>query len=75
MAGTDNKKAVLAYLLDNCNLKNKSNSLDRLYELVTDEYEEASNEVREAYRQLTAHEYWEVIRKLAVEGKKQSVEG
>ncbi len=75
MAGTDNKKAVLAYLLDNCNLKNKSNSLDGLYELVTDEYEDASNEVRKAYQKLTTYDYWEVIRKLAIEGKKQSAEG
>jgi L-rhamnose isomerase len=64
-------KIVLDYLIETTNFEEKESFVDRLTELA-ESYESIPEKVHEAYQTLTEYEMWEIIRKLAVEGKRRS---
>ncbi|ELK39060.1 hypothetical protein RI662_10635 [Brevibacillus agri] len=64
-------KVVLEYLLEESNLNCKASFVERIGE-ITESYETVPEEVADAYEQLTVNEFWEIIRKIAVEGKRRT---
>ncbi|MCY9738127.1 hypothetical protein M5X17_31030 [Paenibacillus alvei] len=63
-------KIVIDHLLKNTNFTDKYSFHDSLMELA-EAFESIPENVYEAYEKLTEYEMWEIVRKLAVEGKKR----
>lgn len=64
-------EVVKKFLFENTNFKDKASFHDRIMELA-EAFETIPEDVYEAYEELTEYEMWEIIRKLAVEGKKST---
>jgi uncharacterized protein (UPF0335 family) len=64
-------KTVLGYLLEHTAFDRKESFLDRIMEM-NESYETIPEEVMDAYEELSEYEFWEVIRKVAVEGKRRN---
>ncbi|WP_256975400.1 MULTISPECIES: hypothetical protein [Paenibacillus] len=62
---------VKNFLFDNTNFNEKKSFHDRIMELA-EAYETIPEDVYEAFEELTEYEMWEIIRKMAVEGKKRT---
>ncbi|MCR8641474.1 hypothetical protein NV379_02280 [Paenibacillus sp. N1-5-1-14] len=59
------------FLFESTNFESKESFHDRLDELA-EAYETIPEDVADAYDQLTEYEMWEIIRKMAVEGKRRT---
>ncbi|WP_339304345.1 hypothetical protein NST33_17950 [Paenibacillus sp. FSL L8-0435] len=62
---------VLNYLMEQTSFTAKTSLVDRIQE-INELYETVPDEVLDSYEELTEYELWEIIRKLAVEGKKRN---
>ncbi|MFC8685947.1 hypothetical protein [Brevibacillus porteri] len=62
---------VKRFLFENTNFEDKSCFHERLME-IAEAYETIPEDVYDAYEELTEYEMWEIIRKMAVEGKKRT---
>lgn len=62
---------VLSYLIENTNFTEKQSFTDPIHE-INYGYENVPEEIADAYEELTEYEMWEVIRKIAVEGKRRT---
>lgn len=68
------KKLVTDYLLQSVNFDKATTLADRIYEL-DDAFETIPDNVLEAFEEISSHELWEIIGKVATEGKKRSKQG
>lgn len=66
-------KIVLNYLMDETTFTAKQSFIDRLHE-INEGFETVPEEVIDAYQELTNYELWEIIRKVACEGKRRNKE-
>lgn len=66
---TKHRKVVLDYLMNETPFTVKQGFVDRLHE-ISEGYETVPEEVIDAYQELTNYELWEIIRKVASEGKR-----
>ncbi|MFF2531300.1 hypothetical protein ACFVS2_20570 [Brevibacillus sp. NPDC058079] len=64
-------KVVLDYLMENTPFTAKGSFIDRIME-IEGAYETIPDEVIDAYEELSKYELWEIIRKVAVEGKRRN---
>ncbi|MDY8021138.1 hypothetical protein [Paenibacillus polymyxa] len=65
------KAVVLKYLMDETPFTEKLSFVDRIQE-INESHETVPEEVLESYGELTEYEVWELIRKVAVEGKRRT---
>ncbi|MCW3793854.1 hypothetical protein OM416_19870 [Paenibacillus sp. LS1] len=66
-------KIVLDYLMTETPFTVKQSFIDRLHE-INEGFETVPEEVIDAYQELTNYELWEIIRKVACEGKRRNKE-
>lgn len=68
---TNHRKIVLDYLMEETPFTAKQSFVDRIQE-INEGYDEVPEEVIDSYRELNEYEVWEIIRKIACEGKRQN---
>ncbi|MFF0828823.1 hypothetical protein ACFYU8_18640 [Brevibacillus sp. NPDC003359] len=64
-------KVVLDYLMENTPFVVKNSFVSRIVE-IDEAYDTIPEDIIDAYEELSEYELWEIIRKIAVEGKRRN---
>ncbi|PZT57373.1 hypothetical protein [Paenibacillus silvae] len=68
---TNHRKIVLDYLMQETAFTEAQSFVDRIQE-INESFETVPEEVIDSYGELNEYELWEIIRKLACEGKRRN---
>lgn len=68
-----NKMVLINYLIENINFNSKISWVDAFHH-IAENYETVPDEILTAYEDISEYEMWDIVRLLAVKGKKQTKE-
>ncbi len=69
----ESKQIITEYLMSSVEFSSKDQWVEVFYE-ITETFENAPENVIEAFQELSEYQMWEIVRNLAVEGMRQRID-